>query len=135
MSANRWFHCVCAAVLCLSLMSCSKAGPTGPAGATGPAGPQGEQGSVTRLVLEGTVSAEAATTGQVISVPALQLASFPLVAVYIMDDYGDWFQCNLFCLDRSSDTYNILEVAYIREGLITLYSEYVSHAYRIVIVK
>jgi len=72
-----------------------------------------------------------------ISVPELQVSSFPLVAVYIMDEYGDWFQCNLWCMDYTTDpvTINKLEAAYIREGLITLYSEYVGHQYRIVIVR
>jgi hypothetical protein len=84
------------------------------------------------------VTAEAATpSGQVISVPALQLLSFPLVAVYIMDEFGDWFQCNLWCLDYTTDpgTINKLEMAYISEGSILLFSEYVGHQYRIVIVK
>lgn len=127
MPASRFFHCICAAALCLTLMSCGK-GPTGPAGPPGPG---------SRVVYEGIVTAAAAEAGQVISVPALQLSSFPLVAVYITDEFGDWFQCNLWCMDYTTDPITIdkLEMAYIREGAILLYSEYVGRQYRIVIVK
>jgi hypothetical protein len=127
MPANRLFRYICAVALCLSLMGCSK-GPTGPAGPPGPG---------SRVVYEGIVTAAAAVDGQVISVPSLQLSSFPLVAVYITDEYGDWFQCNLWCMDYTTNpsTINKLEMAYIREGAILLYSGYVGHQYRIVIVK
>jgi hypothetical protein len=134
MPAGRVFRYVCAAVLCLSLVGCSKEGPTGPPG------PQGKPGAGTRIVYEGTVSAEAITpSGQVISVPELDLSSFPLVAVYVTDEYGDWFQCNLYSadIDPATETpiLNKLEMAYLRNGAIFLYSEYVGHPYRIVIVK
>ena len=132
MPVGRFFRYVCAAALCLSLMSCSKEGPTGPAG---PAGAPGAPGPGTRIVYEGTVTAAANTDdGQAISVPELQLGSFPLVAVYISNGPGIWVQCNLISITPTNDLL-IYEMAYIQNGWITLYSVMEGEQYRIVIVR
>jgi hypothetical protein len=135
MPAGRFFRYVFAAALCLSLMGCSKEGPTGPVGASGPAGPQGEPGSATRVVYNGTVTAAAAEAGQWIPLPELQLSNFPLVAVYISDATDAWIQCNLTIYDPPSQTYLSFEMAVIQDGGITLYSNMQGQEYRIVIVK
>lgn len=125
------FMYVCVVAMCLLASGCGKEGPTGP---QGPAGPQGLAGPGTRTVLSGTISAAANSTGQLVSVPQLNLANFPLVAVYVSDGTGDWIQCNLILYDSSTGGYPLFETAILRTGSITLFSTSVGNEYRIVIV-
>jgi hypothetical protein len=118
------FFTTCTLLFCIVLLI----GCEGERGPVGPAGP----GS--RTVYSGIVSAEAATVGQVISVPDLDLSDFPLVAVYVSDDYGDWIQLNLVLYDPGSTTYTIFETAILSDGQVTLFSLSVGAEYRIVIV-
>jgi len=119
---------VMAAVMCLTLVSCSKEGPTGPAG------PQGPVGAGTRVVYSGAVTADASAGGQLISAPALHLDDLPLVAVYLMADDGTWIMANLVLFDPASGTNVLEEVAILSEGQVMLYSAGVAVAYKIVIV-
>jgi hypothetical protein len=103
-------------------------------GDTGPQGPQGPQGPGTRIVKSGIVSSAASTSGQNISVPELDLADFPVVAVYVSDEFGDWVQMNMVLFDPNTSTYPLFEVAVLRTGSVTIFSTFVGEAYRIVIV-
>ena len=140
MLAGRIFRYVCAAALCLGLMGCSKEGPTGPPGPQGKQGQPGDPGSAIRTVYTGTVTADAATSGgQIIDIPELDLSSFPLVAVYVLNDDGNWFLCSLFdsyydSVDQKNYI-NIEERAYLRNGHIFLFSAFSGNPYRVVIVK
>jgi hypothetical protein len=103
-------------------------------GETGPQGPVGPPGPGSRVVYSGIVTSEAASGGQVILVPDLDLTDFPLVGVYVADGTGDWVQLNLVIYDPGAGTYAIFESAILSDGSILLFSDMVGQQYRIVIV-
>jgi hypothetical protein len=101
----------------------------------GPEGPMGPAGPGSRKVYTGTItSAATSESGQVVSIPELNLANFPLVAVYVSDNTGTWVQLNLVVYDPSSQTFPIFEVAFLQTGSVTIISKQVGEPYRIVVV-
>jgi hypothetical protein len=106
-------------------------GETGP---EGPTGPKGDPGPGSRKVYSGVITDAARTNaGQFIDVPYLDLTDFPLVAVYARDNSGDWIQLNTILYDQNTGNFPIFEVAILRTGSVTLFSQ-VGIGYKIVIV-
>jgi len=104
-------------------------------GEQGPVGPAGPPGAGTRTVISGLITADAQTIdGQFISIPELDLSDFPLVAVYIADDVGDWAQLNLIISDPYSGEFIYFELAILSDGGVTIFSEWLGNPYRIVFV-
>jgi hypothetical protein len=100
----------------------------------GPEGPVGPAGPGSRKVYSGTITSAASGSGQVVSVPELNLADFPLVAVYVSDNTGTWVELNLVVYDPSTQTFPIFEAAFLQTGSVTIISKQVGEPYRIVVV-